>query len=423
MAAYTVTKLIGAGQAYTTLATWEADAPANLTTAEKSACTTFLTGTFTVAMTLTFVGSGATGVVLETDSTGPGTGTYMVYGITTGNPAASDVITGTGGTPPTCVLTSGTADNVGVVWQGKINASTDGFSGTANLLTMAGSTASATSYKELTTKAGASFIDNIGAGALKYNESNGCFIKITSGSSIQTVVMTENYSRVSKVQTTNAGTYGALGFIVTGTGNQITQVISQLTAGSTGGRPIKLDVSTSTLLTNSLLIANVNVANVGLECSYSTTPEIDNCTIVRPSNITVQGTGIVRVGAATPLIKNCVVLGFTTPFTTSGFSASSSNNAAETGATFPGTGGGNVTAVNDTTTFTQPSAASAPNWRTPTGSVLIAAGSSGGNIPTTDILGTTVPAYAIGAFNTGLAVIANAPAGYFDSELNIKAWF
>src|SRR3990167_455755 len=129
MVAVTVVKTIGTTGVFSTPQLWEDGAPANLTTAEKSAATTFLVAAFAQGETLSFVGSGATGKLLDTDSTGAGNGTYVTYGITAGNPAANDVVTG-GTSGATCVLTSSTPDNIGVIWQGQCQNQSFSWTGT-----------------------------------------------------------------------------------------------------------------------------------------------------------------------------------------------------------------------------------------------------------------------------------------------------
>ena len=89
MASTTVVKTIGTTGTFSTPQLWEDGKPADLTTAERSAAGTFAVVSFIQGEALTFVGSGATGKFLDTDSTGPGTGSYITYGITAGNPAAS----------------------------------------------------------------------------------------------------------------------------------------------------------------------------------------------------------------------------------------------------------------------------------------------------------------------------------------------
>jgi len=207
MAATTVVKTIGATGTFSTVQLWEDGAPADLTTAERSACGTFLVAAFVQGEALTFVGSGATGVMLDTDSTGPGTGTYMTYGITLGNPAASDVITGT--STATCVLTSGTPDFTGVVWQGQCQNQVFTVAGT--VLTVSGSTNSTTAYKELTTVSGASFRDaftSVPDKALRYNTANGAALDCTSNTGLAVFLNETNTVKLSNLQVTGSNTNG-----------------------------------------------------------------------------------------------------------------------------------------------------------------------------------------------------------------------
>ena len=298
MAVYTVVKTIGTtSRQYSTLQAWEDGAPANLTTAEKSAATTFLTGTFTVGMSLTFVGSGATGKLLETDSTGPGTGTYIVYDITAGNPAASDTVTGTGGSPPTCVLTSGTADNVGVIWQGQCyNDSTF----TANLV-LSGSTSSASCYKELTTASGQSFRDNanVQTNALRYNTANGVSVGVNTNYVVKIIAASEDYARVSNLQIkqTGSGTGNCIEGSDSGAGNGA--IFSNLICES---NKATTRIKTGQIMKNCLLISTAASAVTSIATTNSG-GSFYNCTLASIGSVATNGFSNSYAGART--VQNC----------------------------------------------------------------------------------------------------------------------
>ena len=348
MSVYTVVKTIGtASRQYSTLLGWHDGAPADLTTAEKSACTNFATAAFVVGETLNFVGSGAVGKLLETDSTGIGTGTYMVYGITSGNPATGDVITGA--STATCTLTSGTTPDVGIIWQGQCYNDTP-FTATTTSVTISGSTSSATCYKELTTGPGQSFVDNknIQNTPLMFNTANGVSITNTGFYTGQAVVVTESYARVNKIQArgtqTGNGGAGAISFGNAPTGVWIDRCIAQ--SSGTGQYNCVIGVGGGTLsnslavsmvpATNILLhggIANVNIYNVtactissvgattyAYRASYSVHTH-KNCAYFNVTNALYSGTG-----QGTPIIQNSYTSGasafsgFTTiPFSSAGF--------------------------------------------------------------------------------------------------------
>lgn len=206
MATQTIVRTVGSTGHFSTPQLWEDGAPANLVTAEKSSAGTFAVDSFSQGETITFVGSGATGKFLDTDSTGPGTGTYIIYGLVTGNVAASDVATG-GTSGATCIVSSGTPTDTGVIWQGQ--QQNQEFSGTGVQLDIAGSSTNASNYKEYTTVAGASFRDHasVQSNALKYDASLGAAIRGTSNNTA-TVSNGEGSTRFSKLQVTATGTGG-----------------------------------------------------------------------------------------------------------------------------------------------------------------------------------------------------------------------
>ena len=301
----TVTKTIGTGGVFSTLALWESGAPASLTTAEKSAAGTFAVASFTQGETLTFVGSGATGVFLDTDSTGVGTGTYVTYGITTGNPAASDVVTG-GSSAATCVLSSSTPMDTGIIWQGQqLN---EELSGTGTRLNISGSTASSTAYKHITTASGASFNDNANklTNALRYNSANGAAIKGTSANT-QTVVIGETGARVTDLQIAATGSGGfALSFAAGSAPFLVDQCILEGTYAATAdNRGVFYSVSQSPTVSNTAIIQKASAADHIIGTGTGS-PKFYNCTIAAADDLATAPTSVFLSGASgTVTVQNC----------------------------------------------------------------------------------------------------------------------
>lgn len=317
MAVETVVKTIGTTGDFSTLALWEAGAPASLTTAERSACGTFLVANFTQGESLSFVGSGATGKMLDTDNS-----TYMTYGVTAGNPAASDVITG-GSSGGTCVLTSGTPDFTGVIWQGQCQ--NEEFSGTGTMISFGGSTNSASAYKHLTTVAGASFRDNanVQTNALRYNASNGC--GITSSVSGITVQIAENNVHLSNLQMQGTHATNAQTFQILGTGFGTNSVVDfciiegSLTSTSDGAGLCYVDANGSTLR-NCLIVQRASAADHICLAGSATSMVYVNCSIVCPDDLAEAVDFVISDKS-----------GGSTTFTNCGFFAGATGSAVEVG--------------------------------------------------------------------------------------------
>lgn len=300
MTAVTVVKTIGTSSDFSTLQSWHDGAPANLVTSEKSAAGTFLVSTFTQGEALTFVGSGATGKFLDSDGS-----SYITYGLISGNPAASDVATG-GTSGATCVLSSGTPTNVGIVWQGQCK--NQEFTSATTLLAISGSTPNSTCYKELTTFAGASFRDNANAqtNALCYSASNGCGIRCTGNTTVA-ISCTENSVHINKLQIAITGSDGRAltmssssscfvnGNILEGTYTSSSATQGVFLAGSLG------------TISNCLIIQRASGAH-HIVASGTISPAFYNCTIAAPDDLGTAPTSIFFSGASgTVTAQNCSI--------------------------------------------------------------------------------------------------------------------
>lgn len=402
MASVTVVKTIGTGGDFSTLQLWEDGAPVDLTTAEKSAATTFLVAAFVQGESLTFVGSEATGKLLDTDSTGAGTGTYVTYGITAGNPAASDVVTG-GTSGATCVLTSGTADNVGVIWEGQCK--NQEFTAASTVITVNGSTSSATAYKKLTTEAGASFRDNVNVqtNALRYNASNGAGIRATTTANVSAAVFTESHCQALNLQFTSDASE-ARGHTSNGDDQRHENLILEGRTATTSAT-----VSTARFLNLAAKVINVvvivRVASAGSIVATSTgTPDFFNCTFVCPDDL-AGPTAIFQSGASgTVDVQNC------------GLFAGDSTKAIKTGsATYNFTtchsdisGTSGVTQVTYSSQFQNVNDATR-DYRLKTGAGMIDSGTTDATNAAVDIAGTSRPSGS--AYDTGCWEFVQAATG------------
>lgn len=323
----------------------------------------------------------------------------------------SSNIQASGGDYATIALWEDGTDNTSLVAADEIRVGKLANEGFTEAVTIGGATVDATRYRVLTTQASASFVDNIGSGALYYNTANGAYITMASG---VTITLTENYVRLEKLQVQLTGGFGASTIeFASRTGTRISQCIARSACSNNPHAVISGNSSTNALITNCLVIYDVagNGGGRGISGGYGSTNEVFNCTFVQPSNRTSAGIGMNLSNSWTA--KNCASFGFSDPFNGA---CTGSYLSAVTGSTYDFGSTGNVDAAYSVATFTQPSTASAPDYRLPSGSALINVGTSGGNIPTTDILGTTRSSYDIGCFEfvaTAAAGIANALGNAF----------
>ena len=304
--AFTIPKTIGTGGNFSTVQLWEDGAPANLVTAEKSAAGTFLVAGFTQGEALSFIGSGATGKFLDTDSTGIGTGTYISYGITAGNPAAGDTVTGaTSGA--TCVLSSSTPTDVGCVWQGQCK--NQEFVVAAGVVVILGGTTSSSAYKELTTEAGASFRDNANAqtNALRYNAANGAALRSTSATATTVTAANETFAKITNLQIAATGA-NARGLAT----NRAIRLENLIIEGT------YTDVSTANgVLSLTVTLASITAANCAIiqrasgadniVGTIAAAPSFYNCTFAAADDLAAAPTSIFNTGPAGPVVtvQNC----------------------------------------------------------------------------------------------------------------------
>lgn len=293
MAITTVVKTIGTTGTFSTVQLWEDGAPANLTTSNRWSAGTFV-GTFQQGEAVTGVGITG-GTFLDSDGS-----TYIVFGTTT-TPAAGITVTGTTSLA-TCVL-SGAAD-VGVIWQGQCQ--NQEFVVAGPIVTLLGSTTSATAYKDLTTVAGASFQDNANArtNALRYNASNGAAFRSTTDGDAA-VVSTENNSHISKLQITTTGVSSqAVAGFTAGLTHTYKDLICEGTYTGTSGVGGVVRINAGTY-SNLIIIQRASGATMIVATGVDS-PGIYNCTFVASDDLAVAPTEIFNSGlSGNPVVQNC----------------------------------------------------------------------------------------------------------------------
>lgn len=411
MAVQTITKSVGtSSRNYSTLQAWEDDAPVDLTTAEKSAAGTFV-GTFTHGEALSFVGSGATGKFLATDGA-----TYVMYGVVSGNPAASDVVTG-GSSGAVCTLSSSTPTDVGVIWRGEVYNDAEYISTNGNgVVNISGETVSATCYVELTAAVGQSFIDQAGirTNPLKYDQTKGVGIRNTGNYSRNAVyVQTTFFTRVSRLQLKGGAAIRS----------DVKQTIFKdcLMHSLVSAPGLSSGDGSSNLQSfyySDLFIADYT-GSTGVAPGRTMT--LQGCAVVRPSNRTAGGAAISFAytnSGQLPLVISTAFFGFTSM--TSGasptFSSSCSNNATDLASGLPGTANQHSVTYTSSTPFTNASTASAPDFSVIAGTALSANGFRDATNAPNDITGFARSATpTIGVWELG---VSSGPFPFYFDEIS-----
>ena len=277
------------------------------------------------------------------------------------------------------------------IWQGQVK--NQEFVGTSTLLTVSGQTTDATRYVELTTEAGASFVDNANklTNALRYNASNGAAIRQGTGYGGAAAVFNTAFTRVSKLQFAATQNIDK-GVTVGGASVAVDQCIML-------GRHVGMEVTASSVIArNSLFISSVAPRNdSGALVVVSGSVTAYNCTGVTYSGGSPAGlSSAFRNAYATMLLRNCAGFGFPYFTRVTALSGSCSNNASDQTIA---AGTANQQSLTYADQF-ENTTSGAADFRIKTGATLINNGAdlSGVGI-TTDIIGTSrVGTYDIGAW-------------------------
>jgi hypothetical protein len=143
---------------------------------------------------------------------------------------------------------------------------------------------------------------------------------------------------------------------------------------------------------------------------------IRNCTVVRPSDLGGGGEGIANNAGLYPLVKNCAVFGFTTPFagTIASYTSGSGNNASSVASgSIPGSS--NQASLTYTSQF-EVTTDAARDWRAKSGGSIIANGARDQTYTADlDIIGasrsTSTPTIGAREFISGAGATLSGSAG------------
>lgn len=272
------------------------------------------------------------------------------------------------------------------VWQGQC-FNQEFFSSSAALLTVSGTTVDATRYKELTTYAGASFVDNasIQTNALRYNASNGAGIRSTYAWAAP-VAVNESYFRISKMQI-SATTAVALGGVAT-TGMVIDKCILE-NSGVSNEAIRAYGVCT---IKNTLIVGRSTGSLAKLDNGVS----VYNCTFVRTASST---TNIFTGSYSTTTLKNCAFFGGAT--TLASGSSTRTYTTCYTDTASPPSGCTTVAYDTSTGSGFENKTDATRDFRIKAGSALLDVGTTDTTNAANDIAGTARPqgsAYDVGAW-------------------------
>lgn len=289
------------------------------------------------------------------------------------------------------------------IWEGQI-LSGNNFSDANIVVTLAGSTSDATRYKHLTTASGASFQDHANA------STNPIFVDSTKGATLTStgnygdaaIVLTEAYSKVSKLQL--AATSGSGNRNLAFNAGNNTFVESCLCESYKNSATSGAARSAGATIRNTLIVQRGSSAqSVLVTTGSSLTTTLDNCTLIALNGCTNH----VRREYSILLIRNSALFGAT-------------NIHGGSGGSVSGSSANNYTSATAATGFTNIAFGSAGfvsttnDFRITSGSALKDAGATLSGI-TTDVMGTARPqgsAYDVGAHeyavSSGSTITADA---------------
>lgn len=272
-----------------------------------------------------------------------------------------------------------------IVWQGQC-FNQEFFSSSAALLNVSGSTTDATRYKELTTYAGASFVDNasVQTNALRYNASNGAAIRGTYAWA-GPVAVGENYFRISKLQISSTTTVAL-------NGSNTGLIVDKCIIENSGTTNEALKTYGACIVKNSLIVGR----STGVIALLSNGTAAYNTTFVRTGTST---SNLVNGNYSTLTFKNCALFGGAT--TLAGGSASKTYTTCYTDKASPPSGCTTVAYDTSTGSGFENKTDSTRDFRIKSTSALVDAGTVESTHAATDIANTTRPnglAYDVGCW-------------------------
>lgn len=277
------------------------------------------------------------------------------------------------------------------IWRGEC-FNQEFFSSSASLLSVSGSTTDATRYKELTTYAGASFVDNasVQTNALRYNASNGAGIRGTYAWA-SPVVVNESYFRCSKLQFSGTTSPGLNGAATTG------MVIDKCIFENSSVSNEALKTYGVCTVKNSLIVQRSTYQCAAL----SNGTNVYNCTFVRTGSSTSQ---LIYGSYSTSTLQNCAFFGGAT---TLAFGSSTKTYVTcYTDTASPPSGCTTVAYDTSTGSGFQNITDATRDFRIKTGSALLDVGTTDTTNAAYDIVGTARPqgsAYDVGAWELVVA--------------------
>lgn len=244
-------------------------------------------------------------------------------------------------------------------------------------LTISGSTADATRYKELTVAAGHSFVDHVDrlTDALRWDQSKG--VAIQTGDWQWPVLVDEGHARVSRLQVRSTSEVGNKPLQAQGNiGHRFEQCIFWADFGEAA-------YLWNSVAENCLFVAGSGRATI---VTRGETSSLRSCTLAVPSNLTPATTGIGLDYPATGEVRNCVIVG---AVDAGGTTNTTYVNCYTDDATPPP---GCTTIAYDTSTGSgfENTTSAAADFRIKGTSALIDVGTATG-APGVDIVGTTRP--------------------------------
>lgn len=287
-----------------------------------------------------------------------------------------------------------TADQI---WRGLLK--NQEFSGTASI-SISGKTTNASCYIELTTEAGASFVDHASkaTNALRYNPANGAAIKCTSINTA--LVVDQAYTRISKIQVLNSDTTASAqpAFSTTAGADylRLDRCILESSAMSSAVPGTLRATKTNAILTNLVVVQRKNSASA-IIALLANGPIVSNCTFVAVGG-TPLTTGITTLYISA-VMRNTYVGGVVAP-------EDGVVPAAKTNCFSNATATGYSVAPLSTSTFENVTDGTL-DLRLKAESSLINAGVADATYAPTDIIGTARPAGA--AYDVGAWEAANSP--------------
>lgn len=279
------------------------------------------------------------------------------------------------------------------IWQGQC-FNQEFFSSSATLLTVSGSTTDATRYKELTTYAGASFVDNVNVqtNALRYNASNGAGIRGTYAWGAP-IVQSEAYFRISKLQI-SANIKNAFSSTAS-TGLVVDKCIIENSSTASGAEALRT-YGTGTIK-NTLVVGR----STGVIAALSNGTNAYNCTFARTGSST---SNIFNGSYSTSTFENCAFFGAAT--TLAGGGTSKTYTTCYTDTASPPSGCTTVAYDTSTGSGFQNITDATRDFRIKTGSALLDVGTTDTTNGPNDIVGTARPqstAYDVGAWELVVA--------------------